>query len=292
MRIDEISVFVKVFEAGSFAAAARALGMPKATVSAKMAALEQRLGVTLIQRTTRSLRPTPAGVIYFERCRRGLAEIEAAEAALAAEAEEPVGVLRITVPVVYGEELLPSLLGGFLERYPAVRADAVVTNRELDLVAEGVDLALRIGRLKDSSYVARHFISDGSSFYASDSYIKRHGEPETLEDLAGHRVVGLGRGRLLQLTRGSEPVEVTVDPTIASDDFHMTRSLIEMGAGIGYLPDIMVRGSRRPVRPRRVLPDYRRRGATSFVYPNQAFVPTRVRRFIAYALEHASEWGA
>jgi DNA-binding transcriptional LysR family regulator len=290
MRIDEITVFVKVVEAGSFAAAARALAMPKATVSAKIAALEQRLGVTLIQRTTRSLRPTPAGVGYFERCRRGLAEIEAAEAALAAEAEEPVGVLRITAPVVYGEGLLPSLLGGFLERHPTLKADAIVTNRELDLVADGIDVALRVGPMRDTSYVARRFLSDGGSLYASDAYIKRHGEPGTPDDLASHRVVGGGRSQL-RMTRNGEPVDVTIDPAIAADDFHMTRSLIEMGAGIGYLPDIMVRGSRQPGRLRRVLADYRRFGTISFVYPNQPFVPVRVRLFIAYALERANEWG-
>ena len=124
MRIDEIGVFIRVYEAGSFAAAARAMDMPKATVSAKVAALEERLGVTLIQRTTRSLRPTPAGELYYERCRRGLAEIEAAEAALAAESEEPTGILRLTAPVVLGVGMLPSLLGGFLERYPALKVDA------------------------------------------------------------------------------------------------------------------------------------------------------------------------
>ena len=287
MRIDEITVFVKVFEAGSFAAAARAMGMPKATVSAKVAALEERLGVTLIQRTTRSLRPTPAGELYFERCRRGLAEIETAEALLQDEAENPVGALRLTAPVGMGDALLPALLGGFLERYPGLKAELILTNRELDLVAEGIDVAMRIGPMRDSTYVARRFLEGGGGFYASDAYLRRNGIPVRLHDLTSHRVIGFGN-KIPRMTQDETPVEVLVDPTIKCNDFFMARALIESGLGIGYLPDLMVRGRRSGVR--RVLPDYRTKGTTYFVYPNQSFVPARVRHFIAYAMDRAAEW--
>lgn len=287
MRIDEIGVFVRVFEAGSFAAAARAMGMPKATVSAKVAALEQRLGVTLIRRTTRSLRPTPAGELYFERCRRGLAEIEAAEALLQDEAENPVGTLRITAPVGMGDALLPALLGGFLERHPGLKSELILTNRELDLVTEGIDVALRIGPMRDSTYVARRFIEGGGSFYASDAYLRRNGTPVHIDDLASHRIIGFGN-KIPRMTRDDVPVEVSVDPTIKCDDFFLARGLIECGLGIGYLPDLMVRGRRSGVR--RVIPQYRTKGTTYFVYPRQSFVPARARHFISYALDRAAEW--
>lgn len=287
MRIDEIGVFVRVLETGSFAAAARALHMPKATVSAKVAALEQRLGVTLIQRTTRSLRATPAGELYYERCRRGLAEIEAGEAALAAEAEVPAGVLRLTAPIVAGDSMLPVLLSGFLDRYPTMKVDVVLTDRELDLVVEGIDLAIRVGPLKDSSYVARRFVEGGGSLYASDAYLERHGMPMGIADLASHRVVGF-RTEPTRLARRGEPAEARLDPVIGCNDFHMVRTLIEAGVGIGYLPSLMARG--RSVRLHPVVPDYRTVATIYFAYPNQPFVPARVRHFIAYALEHAAEW--
>lgn len=287
MRIDEISVFVQVLEAGSFAAAARAMGMPKATVSAKVAALEQRLGITLIQRTTRSLRATPAGELYYERCRRGLAEIEAAEALLQDEAENPVGVLRITAPVGIGDALLPALLGGFIERYPAVKSELILTNRELDLVAEGIDIAIRVGPMRDSTYVARRFIEGGGSFYASDAYLRRNGTPDRLGDLTSHRIIGFGN-KIPRMTHDEVPIDVSVDPAIRCDDFFLTRALIESGLGIGYLPDLMVRGRRSGVR--RVIPQYRTKATTYFVHPGQSFVPARVRHFISYALDRAAEW--
>lgn len=289
MRIDEIGVFVRVFEAGSFAAAARAMGMPKATVSAKVAALEERLGVTLIQRTTRSLRPTPAGELYFERCRRGLAEIEAAELALAAEVDQPMGTLRLTAPAAMCEGMVPSLLGSFLERYPALKAEVVVTNRELDLVAEGIDLAFRIGPMRDSSYLSRLFVPGGGSFYASEGYIKRHGAPETLEELRSHPFVAIARGSL-PMVRGVDAVDIAIEPMVVCNDFHMVRAVIETGTAIGYLPDVMASGRKAP-RLRRILPDYHKLGTINFVYPNQPFVPARVRHFIAHAFERASEWG-
>ena len=291
MRIDEISVFVQVFQAGSFAGAARTMGMPKATVSAKLAALERRLGVTLIQRTTRSFRPTPAGELYYGRCRRGLAEFEAAELVLAAEAEEPIGELRMTFPVVLGDYMVPSLLAGFLERFPKVKVDLVVTDREHDLVADGIDVALRVGPMRDTSYLSRRFVDAGGGFYAGDAYVKRHGLPETLEDLAKHPIVGIGRS-VIRLVRNGQQAEISLDRSISCDDFHAARGLIEMGLGIGYLPDIMAAGSRKTVRLRRVLPDYRTEGTVNFVYPNQPFVPARVRHFIAFALERAGEWGS
>ena len=142
MDLDGIEVFVKVLESGSFSRAAKLLGMPNSTVSAKVSALEKRLGVTLLQRTTRKLRATPAGETYFQQCVLALERLKAAESELTSAQREPQGLLRVTAPADIGHSLLATLVRGFLQRYPKAEVELVVTNRVLDLIAEGVDLAM------------------------------------------------------------------------------------------------------------------------------------------------------
>ena len=148
---DAIPVFVKVVEAGSFSAAARLLNMPKTTVSAKIAALEKRLELKLIQRTTRKLHVTEAGMKYFRHCSNAIHEIELGEAALQSTQGEPTGVLRVTAPVDVGHLVLPRITRAYLARYPETSVELLVSNRFVDLIGEGVDLAIRAGTLKDSS---------------------------------------------------------------------------------------------------------------------------------------------
>ena len=136
MDLDGIEVFVKVVEAGSFSQAAKLLGMPNSTVSAKLSALEKRLGVTLLQRSTRKLRATPAGETYFQQCVQALEQLQAAESELTSEQREPQGLLRVTAPADIGHTLLATLVRGFLQQYPKTEVELVVTNRVLDLIAE------------------------------------------------------------------------------------------------------------------------------------------------------------
>src|SRR5919106_4670699 len=140
MDLDGIAIFVKVIQAGSFSRAAKLLGMPNSTVSAKVSALEKRLGVTLLQRTTRKLHATQAGEAYFRRCVLALDELQAAENELENTQGEPKGVLRLTAPVDIGHNLLASLVAAFMKRHRHINVELIITNRLLDLVAEGVDL--------------------------------------------------------------------------------------------------------------------------------------------------------
>ena len=168
--MDPVTVFVKVVEAGSFAAAARRLNMPKTTVSAKVAGLEKRLGVNLIQRTTRKLRMTDVGEKYFHHCAIATREVELGEAALQSAKERPYGVLRITAPVDFGRAVLPRIVGAYAAKYPDVSVELIVTNRVVDLVEESIDLAIRwAGSLKDSSFITRRFIETRSNLWASPS---------------------------------------------------------------------------------------------------------------------------
>ena len=175
--MDAIAVFVKVVEAGSFSAAARRLGLPKTTVSAKVAGLEKRLGVLLIQRTTRQLRMTEAGEKYFHHCAIATREVELGEAALQSAKDKPCGVLKVTAPVDFGRAVLPRIVRAYAAKYPDVSVELMVTNRIVDVVEEGVDLAIRwAGALKDSSLIARRFIETRSNLWASPKYLKALGK--------------------------------------------------------------------------------------------------------------------
>lgn len=288
MRIDEINVFVHVLQAGSFAGAARRLRMPATTVSAKVAALERRLGVTLIQRTTRKLRATPAGQAYFQRCRTGLREIETAEVELMEEAEGLSGVLRLTASVDMAQTLLPRLIGSFSDDYPTLAVELTATDRVVDMVEEGIDLAVRVGPLRDSSLVTRAFVTGPSGLFASQTYIERHGMPARLEDLRHHQTIGFTKpwARPLPMLLGSRKVQIELSGRLACDDLLTVRALVEMGYGIGFLPGYLA----EQVGLVRVLPTLRSPlTGLYFAYPAQKFVPARVRRFIDHAISGARQ---
>ena len=283
MELDGIAIFVKVVQAGSFSAAARLLGVPNTTVSAKVARLEKRLGVTLIQRTTRKLSITPAGQAYFERCVRGLEEIEAAEAEVSLSAAEPRGLLRLTAPGDVAMGMLPPIVGRFLARYPRTRVELVVANRVVDLLAEGVHLAIRAAPLADSTLVARRFMAFSGGLWASRAYLNGKGTPKTPPELAQHDCLVFPRfsARPLRLTDGRGRVEVDSKGRLAVDDPQTLRNFLLQGEGIGTLPDYLARGT--PLV--RVLAKWTwTSGALSFVYPGQRFVPANVRAFIDMAL--------
>jgi DNA-binding transcriptional LysR family regulator len=283
MELDGIAIFVKVVQAGSFSAAARLLGVPNTTVSAKVARLEKRLGVTLIHRTTRKLNVTPAGRAYFERCVRGLEEIESAETEITLSAAEPRGLLRITAPGDVAHGVLPSTIARFLERYPRTRVELVVANRVVDLVGEGVHLAIRAAALRDSTLVARRFMPFSGGLWASAKYLERRGTPKTPSELGQHDCLVFPRfaARGLRLSDGSSRVEVQLPARVAVDDLETLRYFAARGDGIVTLIDYLAREASLV----QVLPKWTwTSGALSFVYPGQRFVPANVRAFIDTAL--------
>jgi DNA-binding transcriptional LysR family regulator len=292
MDLDGIAVFVKVVQAGSFSAAARLLGAPNTTVSAKVARLEKRLGVQLIQRTTRKLHITPAGRAYFERCVRALQEIETAEAEVSLSASEPRGLLRVTAPGDIAHGLLPVFVGRFLERYPRTQVEVLVANRVVDLVGEGVHLAIRAGALRDSSLIARRFMSYVGGLWASAAYARKRGMPKTPADLEGHDCLVFSKfsGKTLRLTEGRAHADVALKARLAVDDLETLRNCVLQGKGIGMLTDYLAREAKLvPVLPRWSWSS----GALSFVYPGQRFVPANVRAFIDTAVAECLQrgWG-
>jgi DNA-binding transcriptional LysR family regulator len=288
MDLDGIAIFVKVMQAGSFSRAARLLGMPNSTVSAKVSALEKRLGVTLLQRTTRKLRATQAGEAYFHRCVQALEELQAAENELETARGEPTGRLRLTAPVEVGHNLLPALVHAFVNKYPQMTVEVMVTNRVLDLVAEGVDLAIRAGPLKDSSLIAKRFDLGYFGLWASPDYLTKHAAPRHPKELTEHNCLRFSRlkNEGFRLNNGRENLNVPVSGTSIADDFETLRSLAILGEGIAFLPSFLCAEETKQNKLVRALPQWRGdKVSLSLVYPAQRFVPAKVRAFIAVAEE-------
>ncbi|WP_263866297.1 LysR family transcriptional regulator [Thalassolituus oleivorans] len=187
--LNEMAIFVHVVEAGSFTGAAKNLGLPKSTVSRKITQLEERLGVRLIQRTTRSLRLTDTGSAYYNHCARILGEIEEANIAVTQMQSTPTGTLRITAPVLFGSTVLSGLIADFMDDHPQVQIDLVLTDQRLDLVQDGIDVAFRVGQLEDSSLIGRHLGDARAILCASPEYVKKHGAPKHPSELQEHTLM-------------------------------------------------------------------------------------------------------
>jgi DNA-binding transcriptional LysR family regulator len=288
VNLDAIAVFVKVVQAGSFTHAAKLLNMPNSTVSAKVAALEKELGITLLQRTTRSLHLTEAGEVYFRRCLRALEELQAAENELAADRGAPKGVLRLTAPVELGRSVLPPVLDVLMKSHPAIEIDLVITNRLADLVAENIDVAVRAGPLKNSGLIARRFALGQFGLWASPGYLKKHSAPRNPDELNDHQCLRFApfTGRNLQLSNGRERAQVALAGRITADDFETLRALAVLGWGIALLPSFLCAEEAKERKLVAVLPDWRGESVTiSIVYPAQRFVSPKIRAFITAAEE-------
>lgn len=288
ISLDDIAVFVKVVEAGSFSGAARRLAMPKATVSAKVARLERRLGLSLIQRTTRKLRLTEAGQQYFAHCAAAIREVEVAEGVLQSTSGKPSGVLKVTAPVDLGHTLLPRIAHAYAARYPQVAVDLLVTNRVIDLVGEGVDLAIRPSQtLKDSSLIARRFFEIEANLWASPQYLQRLGAPAHPRDLKRATFVEFRARNSLVLTNGKSDLEVGMSGRIRADDFQTIKSLLLLGEGIAWLPDFFADDAAAAGTLVPVLPHWRakERGTFYFVYVGRQYGLPKVEAFIQTALE-------
>jgi len=286
MDLNEIKVFVRVAQAGSFTRAAKQLGIPNSTASAKVSALERRLGITLLQRTTRKLRLTESGEAYFLQASQGLEEILKAEAEISALQRAPQGLLRVTAPIDLGSSCVAELISAFRKKYPAVNVELIFTSRYVDLVAEGVDVAVRAGKLRDSGLMARKGgVADWIPI-ASPAYLKQRGTPSHPKDLRDHaclQFTPLGTDDW-QLTDGKHTVSVALGRQLVANEINFTKALALSGNGIALLPSYICRNEIRSGRLIRILPEWRGRVDTlHLVYPGQKFVAPKVRAFVDMA---------
>src|SRR5262245_50116714 len=288
--VDAIAVFVKVVESGSFSTAARRLGIPKTTISAKVAGLEKRLGIRLIERTTRKLRMTEAGEKYFHHCAIATREVELGEAAVQSAKEKPYGVLRVTAPVDFGRTVLPRIVRAYRAKYPDVSVELTITNRIVDVVEEGADLAIRwAGSLKDSSLIARRFIETRSNLWASPKYMKEFGKPGHPRELENAAFVAHPVMKAVVLTSGKSDYELQLTGRVSSDDLEVITGLIVLGEGIAWLPDFLVEDAVEAGKLVRVLSQWRPKKEQLwtyyFVYAGRRYGLPKVEAFIQTALD-------
>jgi len=263
---------------------------PKTTISAKVAGLEKRLGVLLIQRTTRQLRMTEAGEKYFHHCAIATREVELGEAALQSAKEKPSGVLKVTAPVDFGRAVLPRIVRAYTATYPDVSVELTVTNRIVDVVDEGIDLAIRwAGALKDSSLIARRFIETRSNLWAAPKYVKALGQVTHPRDLANAAFLAHPVLKSLVLTNGRSDFELQLNGRVDSDDLEVIKALIVLGAGIAWLPDFLVRDEVELGKLVPVLSPWRPKKEQLwtyyFVYAGRRYALPKVEGFIQTALD-------
>ncbi len=287
MDLNEILIFTKVVEAGSFTAAARQLDMPKSTVSRKVADLEERLGARLLQRTTRKLHLTDVGNAFYQHAARVAAEMEEAERVVTRMQEAPRGLLRITVPINF--DYLGPVVASFLRRYPDVQVDMVCADRVIDLVEEGFDVAIRAGVLSDSTLIARPLGALRSFVVASPAFLKAHTVPKAPEDLARLDCVVLGAGTARttwHLQADGKKVSVVVRPRLVVNDFDVLRTATLAGVGVGMLPVFRCIDDLRVHRLTRLLPAWcSPTTPLQAVYPSTRHLSPKVKAFLDHLTE-------
>jgi DNA-binding transcriptional LysR family regulator len=288
MDLDDIRIFTKVVEAGSFTKAADLLGIPNSTASRRVGELEDRLGVLLLQRTTRKLNLTHAGEIYFARTSRVIEELQVAETALLELQAEPRGVLRLTTPSdLVGA--LPDFLMAFQEKYPEIDLIVLPTGRRVDLVAEGYDVALRAGKLSDSALVSRRLMKSNLALFASPQYLEAKGTPQMPSDLERHSCLVFSSEKLDAIWKLQGPTghhEVNVKGRLATRDFDLMRGAAERHQGVAYMPELSGARALRAGTLVRVLPGYGSGESNLYaIYPSPRHLSPKVRAFVDFAAE-------
>ena len=240
-RLRGIATFVQAVEAGSFALAAERLRQTRSAVGKSVARLEERLGTRLLNRSTRRLSLTPNGQAFYERCKRALAEIEAAEAALDDGGRELVGRLRVSVPLLLGRQVIAPLLCGLAGRHPRLEVEAAFSDRVSDLLADGLDLAVRLGELRDSATLAARSLGRFEFIVcAAPAYLERHGELRTVEDFARHVAVGYAgpgpESPWWASDAAGRRCELQVQRRLRFDDLQAIADATRAGAGLARLP--------------------------------------------------------
>jgi DNA-binding transcriptional LysR family regulator len=286
-RLEQLTSFVEVARRQSFAQAARALDRHVSAVSRAVAALENRLGVRLLQRTTRRVILSDAGRDYFKRCETLLAEFDGADAEVRDLTASLRGRLRVSAATGAGQSLIAPIVPEFLAAHPLVTLDLQLTNRYVDLVEEGYDLALRVGALAaDSRLVVRRLLPTRRILLASAAYLERRGSPRTPPQLRAHACLVLDIGRRPQrweLARARAHVAIDVEGPLRSNNAFVLLRACREGLGISLLPETVAGEDLRRGELRRVLPGWMSTGEGMYaVYPSARFIPAKVRAFVEF----------
>ena len=269
-RFDGVELFLQIVESGNLTEAAERLNLTRSAVGKGLARLEARLGTCLLQRSTRRQRLTEDGQAYYEHCLRALAELEAAESVLESGRQQPRGRLRVSVPLAFGHHYAAPALWALIDSYPELEIDLCFSDRMIDLVQEGFDIAVRIGPLPDTDRLsARRLGQQVMGLAASPAYLQRKGAIESIEDLAAHRGIAY-RSNTAQRSRLASPLIV--------DDLQAVADAAIAGVGLAWLPSWLIAHYALRGQLQAVLPSYREQPAPIHViWPTAAHMPAKTR---------------
>lgn len=291
--LEGVSVFVAVVDAQSFSGAAQSLRRSKAAVSNQIARLENRLKVRLLNRTTRKLSLTDEGRAYLEHCRRILDEAHEAEDALDSAAQEPRGVLRVSAPMSFGVLHVGAAVADFMHMHPQVQVDLVLNDRQVDLVDDGFDMAIRIGRLTDSSLIARRLAPCRRIVVASPAYWNEHGRPAHPDELTEHEALiydYLPDPGVWNFRGPDGPFSVNVSGRLRANNGDVIMSAVRQGLGVDLTPTFFCCEDLESGTLEAVLEDFEDEPISIYaVYPHRRHLTTRVRTFVDFLADRFGE---
>jgi DNA-binding transcriptional LysR family regulator len=289
IHLDDMALFVEVVKVKSFRRAAEGLGMPNSTLSRRITELEKSIGLRLLNRTTRKIDLTEAGQIYFERCKRIVDEARLAHEQLDEMLAQPSGVLRASLPVDFATTYLAPVIAEFSQRYPGISFEFDLTPRNVDLVAEPFDIAIRMGSQSDSSLIARPIARLTPYLYASPKYLERSGEPTNPSDLTQHECLDFPKTMQWKLDNGNQTVEVLIGSRFRLNSPGMIRRLATLDLGITLLPQEVVADDLAEGRLRRILPQWQGGLVPVYALTETRLLPAKTQRFIEFLRERLKQ---
>lgn len=282
-------IFSHVVDAGSFSGAARRLGIAKSAVSKHVSLLEQSLGVRLLNRNTRSLSMTDVGESYYQSCAKMVEVVEDAKQCISGIQDEPRGMLRVSCPASFGIDFIAPLLNEYLQDYPALNAELLLDDNVVDMTEQGIDVAIRVGWLADSSLRAKKLKDARRLLCASPAYLDHNGIPQTPEDVAKHQCVIftlLPTPFQYKFTKNNKSLTIQIKGRLKTNNGNAVRTLVLEGAGIAALSDFLISEDLKKGALVQLLPDYHIADAGIYaVYQNQHLQQAKIRTFIDFLAE-------
>ena len=291
-NLNDVLLFTRVVEQGGFTAAAKVLNLPKSSVSRGVARLEERLGVRLLQRSTRRVQVTEVGRRYYEYCRRAVQELREADSIVENYLAQPSGLLRITAPYILGQALLGDVVIEMMNRYPEVQCQVELSNRYVDLIEEGFDVAIRVGESLDSVIASTPLCRETVELFASGRYLADNGTPQVPKDLHGHTLLDTARtiAQSWTLYNSAEQATVDVSPRLVSNDVKVLLQSAISHQGIVALPKFVAVEAVRTHALKPVLSTwYIRQAQISVVYPSYKGMSPSVHSFTKVVRRHVAK---
>jgi len=294
LDLNAMALFVRVVETKSFSEAAKRVGIPISTVSRKISELEKSLDIRLLERSTRKLRLTEIGQEYYEYCRRGLEEFEAGTLMINDKQSEVSGSLRLSAPPNLAQVLITPMVCAFQEKYPKVNIKILISERNLDLIEDGVDVTLRVGELKDSNLIAQEIMQYRHILVSSKGYLKTAPKLKHPEDLLNHRIVTFSEWytpTTWKLTNKNKTEKIIVNSSLSINDYAGIIYAVEKGQGIAEIPSIICQSLIHSGKIVEILPSWHLPNTKlSIVYSSNRNISRIVRLFIDFCVPHVKEW--